>query len=354
VGLFIAPDLDIAVQKLHVHTHEQEPGMPLKVFVTRPVFEETIEYLKKDTEVTSNPEDRVLSKQELVNHLKGANAVLSLLTDAIDREVLESAPQLKVVANFAVGFNNIDIDAATKLGVVVTNTPGVLTETTADFAWALLMAVARRIVEADKFTRAGKFKVWGPRMFLGYDVYGRTLGIVGLGRIGQAVARRAAGFGMRTVFYDSMPVPDAVVRELGVQAVSFKELCRTSDFISLHVPLLPETKHLFNDETFGLTRPGCILVNTSRGPVVDEKALVRALRAGKIAGAGLDVYENEPALEPELLNMDNVVLAPHIASASHETRLKMCMMAADNLLAALKDQRPPNLVNPDVWDIRRK
>jgi glyoxylate reductase len=287
-------------------------------------------------------------------NLREADGVLSLLTDTIDKEVLESAPALKVVANFAVGFNNIDVAAATRLGVVVTNTPGVLTDTTADFAWALLMAAARRVVESDRFTREGRFKVWGPKMFLGHDVWGKTLGIVGLGRIGQAVARRAAGFSMKTVFYDSMAVPAELIQQLGVEAVSFDDLCRKSDFISLHVPLLADTKHLLNDRAFGLMKRTCIVVNTSRGPVIDEKALVRALRDGRIAGAGLDVYENEPDIEPELMHMDNVILAPHIASASWETRLKMCMMAAENLASTLRGQRPQNLVNPEVWKNRRK
>jgi len=269
-------------------------------------------------------------------------------------ELLQSTPRLKVVANFAVGFNNVAVDSATQLGVVVTNTPGVLTETTADFAWTLLMAAARRVVEADKFARAGKFKAWGPRMFLGYDIYGKTLGLVGLGRIGQAVARRAAGFNMRVVFHDPESIPDRIIKELGVTRLPFDELLRVSDFISLHVPLFPETHHLLNDQTFALMKPTCIVINTSRGPVVDEKALVRAVRDGKIAGAGLDVFEREPEIEPELFAMGNVILAPHIASASHETRLRMCMMAADNLIAALKGERPPNLVNPEVWDKRRK
>jgi glyoxylate reductase len=216
------------------------------------------------------------------------------------------------------------------------------------------MAAARRVVEGDKFTRAGKFKVWGLQMLLGYDVFGKTLGIVGLGRIGQAVARRAAGFGMRTIFYNSRPPREEVTRELGARGVALDELLATSDFVSLHVPLLPETRHLVNDRTLGLMKKTSILINTSRGPVVDEKALVRALREGKIAGAALDVYEREPQIEPDLLDMDNVVLAPHIASASVETRTRMCMMAAENLLAAFKGQRPPNLVNPEVWDRRRK
>jgi glyoxylate reductase len=325
----------------------------MKVYVTRPVFDEAIERLRRDVDVEANTEDRILSKQELIERLRDKDGALTLLTDAVDLEVLQSAPKLKVVANFAVGFNNVEIESATKLGVAVTNTPGVLTETTADFAWTLLMAAARRVVEGDKFARAGKFKAWGPKMFLGYDVYGKTLGLIGLGRIGQAVARRAAGFNMRVVFHDPEPVPEHVIKDLGVARLSLDELLRISDFISLHVPLFPETHHLLNDQTFALMKSNCIVINTSRGPVIDEKALVRAVRNRKIAGAGLDVFEREPEIERELLEMENVVLAPHIASASHETRQKMCMMAADNLLAVLNGQRPPNLVNPEVWDKRR-
>jgi len=326
----------------------------MKVYVTRPVFDEAIDRLRREFEVELNTEDRILPKQELIAHLGDKDGALTLLTDAIDLELLQSTPRLKVVANFAVGFNNVAVDSATQLGVVVTNTPGVLTETTADFAWTLLMAAARRVVEADKFARAGKFKAWGPRMFLGYDIYGKTLGLVGLGRIGQAVARRAAGFNMRVVFHDPESIPDRIIKELGVTRLPFDELLRVSDFISLHVPLFPETHRLLNDHTFALMKPTCIVINTSRGPVVDEKALVSAVRDGKIAGAGLDVFEREPEIEPELFAMENVILAPHIASASHETRLRMCMMAADNLIAALKGERPPNLVNPEVWDKRRK
>jgi glyoxylate reductase len=324
-----------------------------RVFVTRPAFDEAMELLDRNTKLTCNNEDRVLSKTELIGYLREAEGVLSLLTDLIDREVLEAAPHLKVVSNFAVGYNNIDLEAATGLGIVVTNTPGVLTETTADFAWALLMAAARRMVEADRFVREKKFKVWGPKMFLGHDVFGKTLGIVGLGRIGQAVARRAAGFSMKILFHDSQPVGEDIVKELRVQQTSLEELCRVSDFISVHVPLLPETRHLFNDRTFGWMKRGCIIVNTSRGPVIEERSLVRALTNGRIAGAALDVYEHEPDIEAELLKMDNVVLAPHIASASYETRAKMCMMAAESLLATLKGERPANLVNPDVWERRR-
>jgi glyoxylate reductase len=325
----------------------------MKVYVTRPVFDETIERLKRDVDVEANPEDRILSKAELTEKLRDKDGALTLLTDAVDLEVLQAAAKLKVVANFAVGFNNVAIESASKLGIAVTNTPGVLTETTADFAWTLLMAAARRVVEGDNFARAGKFKAWGPKMFLGYDVYGKTLGLIGLGRIGQAVARRAAGFNMRVVFYDSEPIPEHVTKDLGVTRLPLDEVLRISDFISLHVPLFPETHHLLNDRTFALMKPTCIVINTSRGPVVDEKALARAVKDRRIAGAGLDVFEREPDIEPALLEMEKVVLAPHIASASHETRLKMCMMAADNLLAVLKGQRPPNLVNPEVWDRRR-
>jgi glyoxylate reductase len=325
----------------------------MKVYVTRPVFDEAIERLKRELDVEVNPEDSILPKEELIERLRNKDGALTLLTDTVDLEVLQSASRLKVVANFAVGFNNVAVDSATHLGVAVTNTPGVLTETTADFAWTLLMAAARRVVEGDKFARAGKFEAWGPKMFLGHDVYGKTLGLIGLGRIGQAVARRAAGFNMRVVFYDPEAIPEAIIKDLGVTRVPLEELLKTADFISLHVPLFPETLRLLNDRTFALMKPSCIVINTSRGPVVDEKALVRAVRDRKIAGAGLDVFEREPEIEPELFEMENVVLAPHIASASHETRLKMCMMAADNLLAVLKGIRPPNLVNPEVWERRR-
>jgi glyoxylate reductase len=325
----------------------------MKVYVTRPVFDEAIERLRRDVDVEANAEDRILTKNELIGKLRDKDGALTLLTDAVDLEVLKSAPKLKVVANFAVGFNNVAIETATSFGVAVTNTPGVLTETTADFAWSLLMAAARRVAEADKFARSGKPWVWGPKMFLGHDVYGKTLGLLGLGRIGQAVARRAAGFNMRVVFHDTESIPEQVIKELGVTQLPLDELLRTSDFISLHVPLFPETHHLLNDRTFALMKPTCIVINTSRGPVVDERALVRAVRNRTIAGAGLDVFEREPEIEPELFGLESVVLAPHIASASHETRLKMCMMAADNLLAVLKGQRPPNLVNPEVWAKRR-
>jgi glyoxylate reductase len=326
----------------------------MKIYVTRPIFDEALEKLKRVAHVAVSPEDRVLSRQELLTHLRDADGALIFVTDTIDAETLDAVPNLKAIANFAVGVNNIAVDAATARGVIVTNTPGVLTETTADFAWMLLMAAARRVVEGDRFIRAGEFKVWSPWMFLGHEVHGQTLGIIGLGRIGRAVARRARGFNMRVVFYNPNPVPAAVTDELGAISLPLQELLQISDFISLHVPLVPETHHLLNDDAFALMKPTCVVVNTSRGPVVDEKALVRALKNGTIAAAGLDVYEREPDIEPGLLESDNVVMAPHIASASRATRMKMGMMAADNLAYALKGERPPNLVNPEVWDKRRR
>jgi len=245
----------------------------MKVYVTRPVFDGVIDRLRREFEVELNTEDRILPKQELIAHLGDKDGALTLLTDAIDLELLQSTPRLKVVANFAVGFNNVAVDSATQLGVVVTNTPGVLTETTADFAWTLLMAAARRVVEADKFARAGKFKAWGPKMFLGYDIYGKTLGLVGLGRIGQAVARRAAGFNMRVVFHDPESIPDRTIKELGVTRLPFDELLRVSDFISLHVPLFPETHRLLNDHTFALMKPTCIVI-TPRADLLWRRRLL--------------------------------------------------------------------------------
>jgi glyoxylate reductase len=324
-----------------------------KVFIARPIFQDTVQTLKRETEVRVNPEDRVLSKAELMDNIKEVEGVITLVTDTIDRSVLDAAPRLKVVANFGVGVNNVDLQAATEMGVVVTNTPGVLTETTADLTWALLMAAARRIAEADRFVRSRSFQAWGPQMLLGHDVFGKTLGIIGLGRIGEAVARRARGFGMRILFQDPGR-NEALVEELGIIPASLEDIYRQSDFISLHVPLVASSHHLLNDQAFALMKANCIVVNTSRGPVVDEKALVQALKTGKIAAAALDVFENEPQIEPELLDMDNVVMAPHVGSASYETRSKMSSMTADNLLAVLKGQLPPNLVNTDVWDRRRR
>jgi glyoxylate reductase len=300
-----------------------------------------------------NPEERVLSRTELLAKIKGCDAILSLLTDKIDSEVLDAAgPQLKVVANMAVGFDNIDLAAVTARGVMATNTPGVLTDATADHAWALLFAVARRIPESEKFLRAGKFKSWGPLLFLGGDITGRTLGIIGAGRIGHAVAMKSRGFNMRVLYADEFPNPK-IEQEIGARKVRVEELLRESDFVSVHVPLLPSTQHLINAASLQLMKKTAYLINTSRGPVVDEAALAEALKNGVIAGAALDVFENEPLVHPELLKLDNVVLTPHTASATIETRSKMATMAAENLIAGLAGQKPPNLVNQEVWEKRK-
>jgi glyoxylate reductase len=323
-----------------------------RILVTKPVFPEAIEFLRTQASVDLNTDDRTLTKRELIERLDGVQGAVTLAVDTIDTEVLEAVPTLRIVSNVAVGLNNIDVAAATRQGILVTNTPGVVTESTADFAWALLMAAARRVAEADRFVREGQWKVWKLQMLLGHDVYGKTLGIIGLGSIGKAMARRAKGFGMSIQYCGSgRTIP--VTESEGARAVSLETLLSTSDFISVHVPLLPATTHLLNDQAFALMKPSCIFVNSSRGPVVDEKALVRALQSGKIAGAGLDVFEREPEVEPELLKLENVVLAPHIGSASRETRLTMCLMAAENVLAGLKGERPPNLVNPEALDRRR-
>lgn len=319
-----------------------------RVFVTRLLPGPALEVLRKKCEVEVNKEDRVLTKREIIEGVRGKDGLLCLLTDRIDAEVMDAgAPTLKVISNYAVGFDNIDVPEATRRGIAVTNTPGVLTETTADLTWALLMAIARRIVEADKFVRKGGWKGWAPSLFLGRDVYGKTLGIVGLGRIGKAVARRAAGFEMKVLYFD-VRRDEKAEKELGIRFVSLEELLRESDFVSIHVPLAKETWHLIGEKELRLMKPAAFLVNVARGPIVDEAALIRALREHWIAGAALDVYEKEPYVPPELLQLENTVLLPHLGSASVETREKMAMMAVENLLAVLESRIPPNLVNPEV------
>lgn len=324
-----------------------------KVYVTRLLPGGALERLREECEVDLNSEDRVPLKEEIVKHIREKEGLLCLLTDRIDAEVMGAAPKLKAISNYAVGFDNIDVQAATERGIVVTNTPGVLTETTADLAWALLMAVARRIVEGDKFTREGKFKGWSPTLLLGTDVYGKTLGIIGLGRIGRAVARRAKGFEMRILYYDLVRAPEEVERELGAKFVDLDTLLKESDYVSIHTPLTSETRCMMGEKELKMMKPTAYLINTARGPIVDEEALVGALKEGWIKGAALDVYEKEPELTTGLAELDNVVLAPHIGSASVETRSKMADMAVDNLLSVLRGQRPENIVNPEVWERRR-
>lgn len=322
--------------------------MKPKVFVTARIPDEGLELLQKDCDVTINEKEGVLAKQELIDGIGCGDGVLSMLSDAITEDVLNVCPNLRVIANYAVGYNNIDLAAATKRGIVVTNTPGVLTEATADLAWALLMDAARRVTEGDRMTRAGKFTGWAPKLLLGYDVHSTTLGIIGFGRIGQAMARRAKGFNMRVLYHQRNRAAQEAEKELNADYVSLNELLKNSDFISLHCPLTPETKYLIGEKQISMMKPNAVLINTARGPVVDEKALVRALKEKRIFGAGFDVYENEPKLTEGLAQLDNVVLAPHIGSASFATRAKMSVMAAQSILDVLSGKTPENAVNKEV------
>ncbi len=289
------------------------------------------------------------SRAELLQHIRGIEGLLCLLTEKIDGEVMDAAgPQLKVISNHAVGFDNIDVNAATSRGIPVGNTPGVLTDATADFAFALLMAVARRIPEAERYVHAGKWKTWEPMLLLGVDIKGATLGLVGFGRIGKAMARRAAGFDMRVIYYD--PTEKAAEPELRATAVDLETLLKESDFISLHTPLTPDTHHLIDSDAFSTMKPNAVLINTARGPVVDPDALYEALKEKRIFGAGLDVTDPEPIpRDSPLLTLDNIVIVPHIASGSKASRNQMSWMAAQNLIAGLKGERLPNCINPQVY-----
>lgn len=323
--------------------------MPKRILITRMLPGDALDRLT-GYKIVLHREDRAISRTELLEAIHGADGLLCLLTDTIDEEVMAAAgPDLKVIANYAVGYNNIDVAAATRRGIMVTNTPGVLTEATADMAWALLFAAARRVAEGDRLTRAGLFEGWSPTLLLGADIRRRTLGLVGLGRIGEAMVRPAQGFEMRVVYYDPQRRSPEDEAALGVAYLPLAELLAKADFVSIHVPLLPETRHLLDEEAFRSMKKTAILVNTSRGPVLDERALVKALREGWIAGAGLDVFEDEPRLAPGLAECERVVLAPHIASATWETRTRMAAMAVENLLAGLEGRRPANLVNPEAW-----
>ncbi|HEX8219461.1 MAG TPA: D-glycerate dehydrogenase [Chloroflexia bacterium] len=332
------------------------PEETMRVLMTQRVPEAAIERLREaigeDGTLDINPDpDLIWSKEELIEQLRANdyNALYCLLTNPVDAEVLDAGPALKVVANMAVGYNNIQVDEATKRGIAVTNTPGVLTDTTADFAWTLLMASARRVVEADKFLRAGRFYGWGPLMMVGQDVYGKTLGVIGFGRIGRAVAKRATGFDMKVLYYDRYPADHDTEKALNARSASLEELLRESDYVSVHTDYNPETHHLIGQPELESMKRTAYLINTARGPIVDEAALAEALKNGTIAGAGLDVFENEPEVHPALLELDNAVLAPHIASASLDTRNAMALMAAENVIAALKGELPPNCVNPEVF-----
>jgi len=319
-----------------------------RVYVTRNLPQAALDILAAHCEVALNRRDVILTKAQLIQKIRGAQGLVCLLVDPINEAVLASSPVLRIVSNVAVGYNNIDVEAATRRKVLVTNTPGVLDNTTADFAFTLLLATARRVVEGDAYLRAGKWREWGLMLFTGHDVYGKTLGICGLGRIGRAVARRARGFDMRLLYTDAVRADEVTERDLGVTFVDKQTLLRESDFVTLHVPLFPETHHYVSTPEFRLMKRTAILINASRGPVVDEQALVKALRGGLIAGAGLDVFEREPKVERGLLGLKQVTIVPHIASASIATRTKMATMAAENCVAGLAGRRPPNLVNPEA------
>ncbi len=316
-----------------------------KVFITRQIPEKGINLLKeKGFDVSIGPEGKI-SKEELLEGVKGVDAILSVLTEKIDGEVMEAAgSQLKIVANYAVGYNNIDVEEAKKRKVMVTNTPGVLTDSVADYAVALILSITRRVVEADKYTRGGNYKVWGPKLLLGGDIMGKTLGVVGLGRIGFAVAQRMKnGFGVKVIYYD-IKRNEKFEKEQGFEYRELDDLLKEADFVSLHTALTEETKHLINKEKLELLKPTAYLINTSRGPVIDEAALIETLKEKKIAGAALDVFEKEPELMPGLTDLDNVIITPHIASATEGTRDKMSEMAAENVIAALEGKEPENLV----------
>ncbi len=321
--------------------------MKPKVYVTRLLPKPAMDRVNSYCDAKIWEGDLPPPRDTIIENIVNAEGLLCLLTDKIDAPLMDKAPKLKVISNCAVGFDNIDVDAATKHGIAVGNTPGVLTETTADFAFALMMAAARRVAEGDRNVRAGKWKTWGPMILLGQDVFGSTLGIVGMGRIGAAMARRAKGFRMKTMYSDVIRQQPQTEKELGLEYVELGKLLAESDFITLHTNLTPETHHLIGPEQFKKMKRNCILINTSRGPIVDNMALYEALRDGKIAYAGLDVTEPEPIpIDHPLLKLDNIVIAPHIASASVTTRTKMGMMAAENLIAGLKGEPLPNPVNP--------
>ncbi len=325
----------------------------MKVFVAREIPEIGLELLRKHFAVRVWPEELPPPREVMLREAADVDGVVSLLTDKIDAGLLDNSPRLKVVSNYAVGYDNLDVAAATARGVLLTNTPGVLTETTADLAFALLMAVARRVVESADYVKAGQWKTWGPKLLLGQDIYGATLGLVGLGRIGLAVAKRATGFNME-ILYSDIARNEGAERELGLKFVTLDSLLEQADFISLHVPLTPTTKHMINRESLKLMKRTAVLINTARGAVVDEEALYEALQAGEIAGAGLDVTDPEPMeTHNKLLSLKQAVVVPHIASASFATRNRMAIMAAENMLAGLTGRRPTHLINPDAL-LRRK
>jgi lactate dehydrogenase-like 2-hydroxyacid dehydrogenase len=326
------------------------PLMTPKVLVTRRAYPEAIEYLQQHTEVDYNSTDDILTPAALIERASGKHAIVSQLVDKFTADAIAKLDRsVRVISNIAVGYDNIDIAAASARGILATNTPGVLTDTTADFAFALLMAAARRMIEAHQFVESRKWERWSIDMMAGFDIHHRTLGILGMGRIGQAMARRGIGFSMKVLYHDAAILPPQLERELNAEFATKERVLRESDFVSLHVPLSDATRHLIGEAELRMMKPTAILINTARGPIVDEAALARALREKWIGGAGLDVFEREPEIHPDLYGCVNAVLAPHIASASVDTRRNMSMLAAENAVAAIQGRRPPNLLNPDAW-----
>ncbi len=318
-----------------------------KVYVTRQIPWAGIDLLAEKYDVEVSPHDRPLTREELLAAVADADAVLTLLTDRIDAEVFDAAPKAKGFANYAVGYNNMDVVEATKRRIPLSNTPGVLTDATADMAWALLFSVARRVVESDAHMRSGAWQGWGPLQFLGGDVTGRTLAVIGAGRIGTAMALKSTGFSMKVLYVDEHK-NTVLESKLGARKVLLEEALAAADYVSVHVPLLPETTHLFGGDQFAQMKDTAYLINTSRGPVIDEQALVEALQSGEIAGAGLDVYDKEPVAAPGLSDLANVVMTPHIASATTQTRDDMSTLAAKNIIAMIEGTKPPTCVNPEV------
>ena len=322
--------------------------MKPRILVTREVFDETLDYLAQHCEVDSNQQDSPLSPDALAQRLAGRDGLMCCLTDRIDAMLLDACPQLKAVANIAVGYNNIDLAACTARGIMATNTPGVLDDSTADLAWALMLATARRITEVESCIRAGQWTGWRLKQWLGVDVHHATLGIIGMGRIGQTIARRAAGFDMKVVYNNRKRLSQDIERRLNATYASKDELLAQADFVVLQVPYSPETHHLIGAAELRKMKPSAILINSTRGGVVDDAALIDALSNGALRGAGLDVFENEPRLNPAFLQLRNVVLTPHIGSSTEATRQAMAMTAAKNLVAALTGGNPPNLLNPEA------
>jgi glyoxylate reductase len=321
----------------------------MKIFVTRKIPEQGLNLLKKHFDIEVFSYNRIPTKNEIINGLRDKDGLLCLLSDLIDKDIINSEPKLRMISNYAVGYDNIDIKTATKKGIPVSNTPGVLTDATAEMTWALLFSIARRIVEADKFTRDGKFTGWAPMLMLGQDITNKTLGIIGSGRIGTAVAMKSKGFNMN-ILYLSSHTNEIIENELNAKKVDLSYILKESDFISLHVPLTDMTYHLISEKELKMMKKTAVLINTSRGSVIDEKALIKALKEKWIFGAGLDVYEHEPMISEELKNLKNVVLQPHSASSTFNSRIQMAIMAAENMIAGLKGHVPPNCVNPEIFN----